>query len=76
MPVRGGRLEAMTERTTPVEQDLAPRDVEPTIEATADELVQRASAERAAGQDTSRDVDALLRAAADQNRAALDRLAQ
>jgi hypothetical protein len=67
MPVRGGRLEAMTERGG---------DVEPTTEATADELVQRASAERAAGQDTSRDVDALLRAAAEQNRAALDPLAQ
>jgi hypothetical protein len=66
----------MTKRATSVEQDVAPRDVEATSEAASDELIQRASDERAAGEDTSRDVDALLRAAAEQNRAALDRLAQ
>jgi hypothetical protein len=66
----------MTERATSAEQDVAPRDAETTSEAASDELIQRATDERAAGEDTSRDVDALLRAAAEQNRAALDRLAQ
>lgn len=40
-----------------------------------DELIRRAAAERAAGRGESSNVDALLLAAADQNRAALDRLA-
>jgi hypothetical protein len=40
-----------------------------------DELIRRAAAERAAGRGESSHVDALLLAAADQNRAALDRLA-
>jgi hypothetical protein len=41
-----------------------------------DELIRTVTAERAAGRDTTGEVDALLSAAAEKNRAALDRLAK
>ena len=67
----------MSERATSVEQSALPRTEEGTdTGAPDDELIRRATADRAAERDTSSDVDALLKVAADQNRAALDRLAQ
>lgn len=41
-----------------------------------DELIRRATANRAAGRDGTSEVEALLLVAADQNQAALDRLAK
>jgi hypothetical protein len=47
-----------------------------TAELSEDELVARIAADRKAGKDTTKDVEALLRLAGETNRAALDRLAQ
>jgi hypothetical protein len=41
-----------------------------------DELIQQATSDRIAGRDADGHVDALLRVAAETNRAALDRLAR
>jgi hypothetical protein len=41
-----------------------------------DELIERATSDRIAGRETDGQVDALLRVAAETNRAALDRLAR
>lgn len=68
----GWQTEGVTQRAAADEEN----DVE-TASATLskDELIRRATAERAAGRDGSSDVEALLRVAADENEAALDRLA-
>jgi hypothetical protein len=67
----------MTEHATPVEQEVLPRVVEEPDDSTSEDgLIRRAVAERAAGRDTSGDVEALVRLAAKRNRAALDRLAK
>lgn len=47
-----------------------------TSETTEDELIARIKADREAGKDTTKDVEALLRLTGEKNRAALDRLAQ
>jgi hypothetical protein len=44
--------------------------------APADVLIARIAADRRAGRDTSKDVQALLEIAGEENRAALDRLAK
>jgi hypothetical protein len=47
-----------------------------TAAVSEDELVRRATADRAAGRDGTSDVEGLLLVAAEQNQAALDRLAR
>jgi hypothetical protein len=55
----------------------APSDEKAAVDATSEEeLIRRATADRAAGRDATGEVEGLLRIAAEQNRAALDRLAQ
>lgn len=67
----------MRERATSVEPGASPRiEEEAGGGASEDELIRRATADRAAERDASSDVDSLLEVAADQNRAALDRLAR
>ncbi len=45
-------------------------------ETSEEELISRIKADREAGKDTTKDVEALLRMTGEKNRAALDRLAQ
>lgn len=47
-----------------------------STDMTEEELVARIAADREAGRDTTKDVEALLRLAGEKNRAALDRLAK
>jgi hypothetical protein len=68
----GWQTEGVTKRAAAVEENEVERMAATLSE---DELIRRAAAERAAGRGESSNVDALLLAAADQNRAALDRLA-
>jgi hypothetical protein len=57
-----------------VQPDTVANDVD--NDASADDLIARVAADRRAGRDTSEDVEALLKIAAEDNRAALDRLAK
>jgi hypothetical protein len=67
------QTEWVTRRAASIEES----DVEAaTATLSEDELIRRATADRAAGRDDSSDVEACLSRAADQNQAALDRLAK
>jgi hypothetical protein len=69
----GWQTRSMTRRAASVEES----EVEvATATLPEDELIRKASEDRTAGRDASGDVEALLSVAADQNQAALDRLAK
>jgi hypothetical protein len=57
-----------------IQPDVVADNVDDTV--SADVLIARIAADRRAGRDTSKDVQALLEIAGEDNRAALDRLAQ
>jgi hypothetical protein len=66
-----------TERVTRRAASIEESDVEAEAATLSeDELIRRATADRAAGCDDSSDIEACLSHAADQNQAALDRLAK
>jgi hypothetical protein len=66
----GWQIEVVTKRVVTVEEN-----ERTAATLSEDELIRRATAERAAGRGEGSDVEALLLVAVDQNRAALDRLA-
>jgi hypothetical protein len=66
----GWQNEGVTKRAAAVEEN-----ERTAATLSEDELIRRATAERAEGRDEPSDVEALLLVAAEQNRAALDRLA-